>query len=133
MTELEIAAHLLQAVPNDFYCDACLASAVQVSAAATDAIAAMLAERSDFERREASCVGCGRTTVTIAYVPVKCARCSQTIDDVDLVIERGERFHRQCWQILQSLSRIADSRQMARLSQELIRGSRDRLKSRERP
>src|SRR5262245_54233022 len=115
MTELEIAARLLQAVPNDFYCNACVASAAQGSPAAASAIAATLAGRADFEQREALCVGCGQTTLTIAYVPVKCVRCSQTIDDADLVVERGERFHRQCWQVLQSLSRIADSRQAARL------------------
>ena len=131
MTDLEIATRLLQAVPNEVYCDACLASAAQVSAVNAIAIAATLARRPDFERREASCVGCGRTTLTIAYVPIKCVRCSGSVDADDLVIERGERFHQRCWQILQSLSHIADSRQMAELSRELIRRSRDRLKRRE--
>src|SRR5262249_9148975 len=133
MTPLEIAARLLQAVPHDCYCDTCLASALHLSPSLTADVAAMLARRADYERRDSSCVGCGRRALTIVYVPLKCARCSRTIDEPDLVIERGDRFHAHCWQIVESAKRMADSRQMARLSQELVRRSLERLKPPDRP
>jgi len=132
VTNLQIAARVLQAVPNDCYCDACLASALQLPVSTTVEIAATLARRLDYERRHAACVACGRTTTTIVYVPFKCARCSRPIDDADLVIDRGDRFHHHCWQILESAKQVADSRQMARLSRELIRRSLERLKPRDR-
>ena len=132
MTHLEIAARLLQAVPHDCYCESCLASALQLPPSLTADVAAMLARRASYERRESSCVACERRALTIVYVPIKCARCSRTIDEPDLVTARGDRFHRHCWQIVESAKRMADSRQMARLSHELVRRSLERLKSTDR-
>jgi hypothetical protein len=62
-------------------------------------------------------------------VVVKCTRCSGRIDEADAVNEHGDLFHRQCWDILRSELRIANSRQLARLSRELVRKSRARLAS----
>jgi hypothetical protein len=127
MTDLEIAARVLQAAPHDCYCESCLASALQIPASTIADIAGALVRRADYERRDAVCVGCGLNTATIVYVPIKCARCSETVDPADLIIARGDHFHQYCWQILESDARIADSRQMARLSQELVARSLRRL------
>src|SRR5262245_5550895 len=128
MTNLEIAARLLQAVPNDCYCATCLASALQVRASMAADIAAILGRGVGCQRGGSVCIGCGHLALTIVYVPVECVRCSQVVDEADLVIARGDRFHRHCWQILESAKRVADSRQMTRLSHELVRRSLERLK-----
>jgi len=127
MELLEVAEKLLQSVPNDFYCARCLGAAVQASTAGATEISTALALRPSFEQRDTACAGCGRHTQAVGFVPAKCVRCSRIVDDSELVLERGERFHDHCWQIVQSNSRIADSRQIARLSEELIRRSLERL------
>jgi len=127
MELLEVAAKLLQSVPSDFYCAECFGAALHASTPGASEISTALAFRPSFEQRDTVCTGCGRQTLAVAFVPAKCVRCSRIVDDSELVVERGERFHDHCWQIVQSNSRIADSRQMARLSQELIRRSLDRL------
>ena len=127
MEPLELAAKLLQSVPSDFYCARCLGATLQASTSEASDISTALGHRPSFEQRDAACVGCGRQTLAVAFVPVKCVRCSRIVDDSELVVERGERFHEHCWQIMRSNSRIADSRQMAQLSQELIRRSLDRM------
>jgi hypothetical protein len=59
----------------------------------------------------------------------KCVRCSGVITDTDRVIMmHGDLFHRTCWQILSSELRRADSRQLAKLSAELVKRSRERLR-----
>ena len=59
----------------------------------------------------------------------KCVRCSQIITDTDRVIMmHADLFHRTCWQILSSELRRADSRQLAKLSGELVKRSRERLR-----
>jgi len=57
----------------------------------------------------------------------KCVRCSRVVTDADrVVMMHGDLFHRTCWNILSSEVRRADSRQLAKLSGELGRRSRDR-------
>jgi hypothetical protein len=124
---LDVAATLLQSVPRDFYCAPCLGAALPASTSGASEISTALAHRPSFEQRDTACVACGRHAMAVAFVPTKCVRCSRIVDDSELVVEHGERFHDHCWQIMRSNSRIADSRQMARLSQELILRSVDRM------
>jgi hypothetical protein len=133
MKPLDVAARLLRAVPHDFYCQPCLAAAVHVSLTTVAEISAILTARSDYVSRDAVCVGCGRTQSALAYAPLKCVRCSRLIEPDELIRSRGDHFHEHCWQVLESAARIADSRQMARLSRELIRRSLERLRLRPGP
>jgi hypothetical protein len=128
MKPLDVAARLLRAVPNDFYCEPCLAGTLQVSIATTREIAATLGEQPCYAQREAVCAGCGRTASALAYIPVKCARCSRAIDEDDYVVSHGEPFHELCLHMLDSSVRIADSQQMARLSRVPIRHNLERLR-----
>ena len=140
MEPLEVAARLLEAVPRELYCAACLGSALQVPVLTAREISGKLATRDDYQRLEGACAGCGEVALGLTFVPwsgagespkrLKCARCSRGIGDADLVIELGDNFHRQCLQILHSNSRIADSRQATRLSQELIRRNVEKLAKR---
>ena len=57
----------------------------------------------------------------------KCVRCSRGITDADrVVMMHGDLFHRTCWNVLRSEVRRADSRQLAKLSAELIKRSRQK-------
>jgi hypothetical protein len=59
----------------------------------------------------------------------KCVRCSRILADTDcVVIMHGDLFHHTCWQIMSSEVRRADSRQLAKLSGELVKRSRERLR-----
>ena len=62
-------------------------------------------------------------------VAPKCVRCSHIITDGDrVVMMHADRFHRSCWNVLSSEVRRADSRQLAKLSRELVKRSRERLR-----
>ena len=139
---LDVAARLLEAVPRDLYCAACLASALQVPILSARDIIGKLAIRDDYQRLEGLCSGCGGVGLSVTFVPwsgtgsdaaprrVKCARCSRAVGEADLVTEQGDDFHRQCLQILRSNAKVADSRQASRLSYELIRRSLERMDKR---
>ena len=64
----------------------------------------------------------------------KCVRCSRAISGADrVVMMHGDLFHRTCWNVLCSEVRRADSRQLAKLSAELLKRSRQRLRARTKP
>jgi len=61
----------------------------------------------------------------------KCVRCSRAVAAVDrVVMMHGDLFHGTCWTLLSSEVRRADSRQLAKLSTELIKRSREKLRAR---
>ena len=125
MDPLDVASRLLVASPGEFYCMTCLGEAAEVSHLVAQGIGATLAREPEFRRMPERCRGCGLFAIVIAYVPMtKCARCSREVRSGEpYVAVRDDRFHRHCWQILESRAKIADARQATRLSQELIRRS----------
>jgi hypothetical protein len=143
MEPVEVVARLLESAAHEFLCDTCLASALQVPVTGASEIGVALGAKAEFERRSALCAGCGLVAPAVAFVPSagaavlegggtppKCVRCSRPIAGGQaLVGGQGEAFHVHCWRILVSNSRIADSRQAARLSHELIQRSLERTAS----
>jgi hypothetical protein len=64
----------------------------------------------------------------------KCVRCSRAISAADrVVMMHGDLFHRTCWNLLSSEVRRADSRQLAKLSAEFIKRSRQKLRPDPKP
>ena len=62
-------ARLLKASPDEAYCAACLAFALEISLLDAQTVAAQLAQKSSrYHRRSASCATCGRTVDTIGWV-----------------------------------------------------------------
>jgi hypothetical protein len=124
------ALALLEATPRQFYCEPCLAAALGVAREEARAAAVRLAGHPDCRRVPERCDGCGRVTIVVGSTPpIKCARCSWPIRDSDpWVAEHDDLFHHHCWRILESGARIADSRQMARLSRALIERSLGRFR-----
>jgi hypothetical protein len=60
----------------------------------------------------------------------QCVRCSGVITAADRVIMmHGDLFHGTCWALLSSEVRRADSRQLAKLSTELIKRRRQKLRA----
>jgi hypothetical protein len=121
---------LLEQAPGEPVCNACLAFACSRSLSEIrQTTAALAASSGEFVVEQATCVGCRRSTATIAYArPPKCAHCSRLIPDEGLgVLIDGDAFHRSCWQVLLSDERIRVSRSLSRRSRELIAEARRRL------
>jgi hypothetical protein len=135
---VDVVVRLLQAVPHEAYCDACVASALQVPEREAVATATDLGAWRDYARRLATCAGCGLLGLAIAYTPgpaarPKCVRCGGPIGEGEAgITEHGDLFHPRCWHIVRSRARIADSRQAARLSRELIARSPTRMEKPDR-
>jgi hypothetical protein len=124
---------LLRVAVDEPYCDRCIAVALREPLSTVQrAIPQLLDATDDYARRLVRCVACGQRATATVYEPaaaaraVKCTRCSRRVNE-DPVTEHGDVFHRHCWDVLRSELRIANSRQLARLSRELIRRSRERL------
>ena len=77
-----------------------------------------------------TCVSCRRATTTIVYGQrAKCVHCSREITDDALAMDvEGDVFHRSCWHLLLSDTRIRLSRSLSRRSRELIEEARKRTR-----
>jgi hypothetical protein len=140
MDPAETVSQILQSAPGEGICDACLAFAVEEALVTIQALTKRLAmSPSEYLRDVGHCENCGRVTETTTFVQSatdkveardrlrKCVRCSRRVNNDEEEVVNGDLFHRQCWTVLRSEAQIADSRQMAKLTQQLIRNSRARL------
>jgi hypothetical protein len=60
----------------------------------------------------------------------KCALCSYSIRDEDLVVaKQGDLFHKPCWLLVESRTLIADSRRLQKLSRQRIATAKNRLRA----
>ena len=119
---LDQAIELLQGAPWRFYCERCVSDALRVPHIIAHDMVAALATRTDYRYALWRCDSCDRGTAAIGFVPpVQCARCTWPIADNDaFVVQHNHLFHSHCWRILESDARVADSRQLAQLSRDLI-------------
>jgi hypothetical protein len=122
---------LLEQVPGEAICNACLAFACSTSLGEMmQTTGALVASNGAFTSGPGACVSCRRNTTTISFAARgKCAHCSRSLEDDGLgVVIDGDAFHRSCWQVLVSAERIRVSRSLSRRSRELIAEARRRLK-----
>jgi hypothetical protein len=144
----EQVARILQSGPGCPVCDACLAFALEAPLLAIQAISKNLVGLpGEYTRMVGACSNCDRSAATTVFLPVgpeqsapmgglheaqrKCVRCSRRVTKEEEHVDHGDLFHRQCWAVLASEAQIADSRQMARLSQLLIAAAvRDSIRRR---
>jgi hypothetical protein len=132
---------MLQTSSSEALCEPCLAFALEAPLAVIQDATKRMATGEAYVRAVATCGNCGRTTDTIASfaaapdhggtgdgdrVP-KCVRCSRRLENEDEESWHGERFHRQCLVVLRSQAQIANTRQMTRLSRQLIDHGRARV------
>src|SRR5689334_23033608 len=125
----DLVSALLRGAADEPRCDRCIAVTLRETLTAVRrALPIVLDSSNDYARRATRCTACGESTVTVVYAPaVKCTRCSRTVAPPDGISEHGDVFHHHCWDVLRSELRIANSRQLARLSREVVRRSRERL------
>jgi hypothetical protein len=135
--------HLLQSSPGEPLCDACLAFAMQEPLLTVRRIAQDLSgvAASDFKRDTGLCASCRRQTTTTVFVQVvgdgamngaaadsgKCTRCSGRLDADPVTSPTGDRYHRQCWQLVLVDKHLKESRAFARTAREDLRRRRDRV------
>jgi hypothetical protein len=65
------------------------------------------------------------------FVKTKCALCSYSIRDEDVVVaKQGDLFHKPCWLLVESRTLIADSRRLQKLSRQHIETAKNSLRAR---
>jgi hypothetical protein len=144
MDPSEIVSRIVQSANGDGICDPCLAFAVELPLTTVQSISKRLVTAlADYERNVIPCESCGRVTETTRFTAAaitrtdfgrvrKCVRCSRRVTKDEEEITNGDVFHRQCLAIARTEAEIANSRQTVKLTDALIRRTRDRLDARNR-